>query len=564
MEEYVPETELEENLEISHNISILDEEYELSIKINGTLLEFKLKQENIIDEYNYKAKFQLEAINKLLLSSFGRIREVFDFFDNLLKEKKVNLIQSKDKTIIKLNFKNITQNIEANIELNKYKLSKDEMNLMFIKEINALKKKLNSKNEKSFDELIKETKQEYQKILNDKIIEKDKEIKDLKKEINQLKQEQEKKLNEIKKIFERKNFTNENILNPIIVKEKEKKEIIKYDKVNDNVNLINDFTNINFENMKNKTIANNLNIKWLKSVAVYKIIRNNEISYEIAYPENENGYNIIIYNLIKKTTNTISNAHKNSIQRIKHYYDSLRKNDILLTSSEDKSIKLWNISSNTSNTLNILHIPNCFDGFNDSPFCLMFYKEDYYMLGGSVFKKINKWDKNGNLIDSIEKSQLKSCSFIETAYFNNEPYILLSGDSHSECYDYNNKYVKIYKSNNKKYIHYISNLFRSNNKIYLISGDSGGNIIIFDFISTNEIGSISVDDTIYSLCSINEKYILAGNKNGELKVIDFDNKSIIKKYKAHSKSVLGIEKIKINEKKEYFITYDLNKIKLWG
>ena len=318
MEEYEPETELEENLEISHNISILDEEYELSTKINGTLLEFKVKQENIIDEYNYKAKFQLEAINKLLLTSFEKIKEVFDFFDNLLKEKKVNLIQSKDKTIIKLNFKNTTQNIETNIELNKYKLSKDEMNLMFIKEINSLKKKLNSKNEKSFDKQIEETVKEYQKILNDKIIEKDKEIKDLKKEINQLKQEQEKKLNEIKKIFERKNFTNENILNPIIVKEKEKKEIIKYDKVNDNVNLINDFTNINFENMKNKTIANNLNIKWLKSVAVYKIIRNNEISYEIAYPENENGYNIIIYNLIKKTTNTISNAHKNSIQRIKH------------------------------------------------------------------------------------------------------------------------------------------------------------------------------------------------------------------------------------------------------
>ena len=140
MEEYEPETELEENLEISHNISILDEEYELSTKINGALLEFKLKQENIIDEYNYKAKFQLEAINKLLLSSFGRIREVFDFFDNLLKEKKVNLIQSKDKTIIKLNFKNTTQNIETNIELNKYKLSKDEMDLMFIKEINSLVK----------------------------------------------------------------------------------------------------------------------------------------------------------------------------------------------------------------------------------------------------------------------------------------------------------------------------------------------------------------------------------------------------------------------------------------
>ena len=35
MEEYEPETELEENIEISYNISILDEEYELSMKINN-------------------------------------------------------------------------------------------------------------------------------------------------------------------------------------------------------------------------------------------------------------------------------------------------------------------------------------------------------------------------------------------------------------------------------------------------------------------------------------------------------------------------------------------------
>ena len=54
---------------------------------------------------------------------------------------------------------------------------------------------------------------------------------------------------------------------------------------------MNDFTNINVENMKNKTIVNNLKITFMKSVAVYKIIRNNEIQCELAYPDNKNGYN---------------------------------------------------------------------------------------------------------------------------------------------------------------------------------------------------------------------------------------------------------------------------------
>jgi len=90
MEEYEPETELEENIEISYNISILDEEYELTMKLNELLLEFKLQQKNIIDEYYYKSKFELNVINRLLFTSFERIKEAFIFFNNLFKEKKSN------------------------------------------------------------------------------------------------------------------------------------------------------------------------------------------------------------------------------------------------------------------------------------------------------------------------------------------------------------------------------------------------------------------------------------------------------------------------------------------
>ena len=193
----------------------------------------------------------------------------------------------------------------------------------------------------------------------------------------------------------------------------------------------------------------------------------------------------------------------------------------------------------------------------------MFNKGDYYIIGNSWENKKNIWNKNGELIGSIEKSQLNYYKFIEATYIDNEPFIILSGKNHSECYDYNNKTIKIYKSNNKDNQHWIVNLFKKNNKIYLISGDNGGNVIIFDFISTNEISSISIGGTIYSLCSINEKYILVGNDTNELKVIDFDNKSIIKKYQWNNFCIYGIEKIKTHENKEYIITYDYSEIKLW-
>ena len=46
------------------------------------------------------------------------------------------------------------------------------------------------------------------------------------------------------------------------------------------------------------------------------------------------------------------------------------------------------------------------------------------------------WIKYVQVIRSIDKSKLIGSSFIETTYIENKPYILLSGENHSECYDY--------------------------------------------------------------------------------------------------------------------------------
>ena len=292
--------------------------------------------------------------------------------------------------------------------------------------------------------------------------------------------------------------------------------------------------------MKNSYIlANNLDII-MKSVSVYKIIRDNKILNELAYPDNNNnGYNIIIYNLLtNKITNRINYAHNDLIYHIKHYYYSSAKMHLLFSTSTDKSIKLWNISSEKISCF--MNIENCFDGTTGSPFCMMFNNDDYYIFGGSWNYKKNIWNKNGVLIGNIEKSNLNIGSFIEATYIDNNPYIILSGKNHSELYDYNNNNLKKYSSKNNIKEHSIANLFKNNNKIYLICGDAGGNVIIFDFDNTNEITSISVVSSVWSLCSINEKYILVGKANGELDVIDFNNKSIVKKYKAHKFAVAGI------------------------
>ena len=227
--------------------------------------------------------------------------------------------------------------------------------------------------------------------------------------------------------------------------------------MNDNVNLINNFKFDNVNNLRNiNVISNDLSITYMKSVAVFNLIKNKEILYEVAYPENKNGYNIIIYNLSSnKIDSTINAAHSNTIHKIKHYYNQFIKAHILLSTSGDQSIKLWNISSNP--ITNILKIDNCFDGDNYSPFCIMFKQEDFFILGGSRDQKKKIWNQNGTLIGNIEKSNLNYGRFIEAAYLDNKTFILMSGQYHSECLNYEDNSIKTYKCNNSQDL--IINLF---------------------------------------------------------------------------------------------------------
>ena len=462
----------------SYNLSLLNEEYELIMNLYNKYIEFKLIKKNIISIYYYKQKYDLENINKLLYTFFKEIKDVYNFYDKILNKNKVKLILKEDK--INLIFKiiiNLDNEIETNLELKKIKINKDDILYILINEVNILKNKLNenkdkenkmkeyinNKNNEIKNEIIKENK----KIIEEKI--------NIINNINEIKKEYEDKIKEFKnkqnEIISEINKNLNLLLNEYKIKqEKLMKEIELKNELNDNVNLINDFKCNNINTMNNNIISNNLNITYMKSVAVYNIIKNNEILYEIAYPDNKNGYNIIIYNiLLNNISNKINNAHSNDIHKIKHYYDSLSKNHLLLTSSSDQCIKIWNISSNPIS--NILTINKCFDGDFQSPFCMLFNKGDYFILGGSRDKKKEIWNKNGNLIGPIEKSNLNYGRFIETTYIDNKPYILLSGYNHSECYDYNNNTIKTYKSNKYKNRNDIINLFKKNEIIYLISGD---------------------------------------------------------------------------------------------
>ena len=116
MEQYEPETEIEEYNNIPkkefkekqiestiYNIPFLNDEYDLTIKLINHKIDFRLQQKNFINNYYYNAILDFQTLNKLLLTSFKEIEEVFNFYDKIYKDKKIKLIQLKTKNSHHLN-----------------------------------------------------------------------------------------------------------------------------------------------------------------------------------------------------------------------------------------------------------------------------------------------------------------------------------------------------------------------------------------------------------------------------------------------------------------------------
>jgi WD40 repeat protein len=485
------------------------------------------------------------------------LNEIFLFYDKILQKKKLKVIFLKEKNLMILNFKNIInldEEVEANIELKEIKLNKEEIFNLLVNEVILLKKKEKNKNNDSINEnFINNLKAEINSK-EQKIVELEKKIEEMNKNYESKIKKLEEKIEILLEDYEKRKKTE-------IEKEEEKKEIEKFSIINDNVNLINNFKFENIDKLKNiDVISNDVKIYYMKSVAVYSMIKSNEIIYEIAFPGNKNGYNVIFFDLNQnKISNQIKNAHSSNIYRIKHYYSQYLKSHLLLTSSNDKSIKIWNITENPIS--NLLTIKDCFDGSSLSPFCLMFKEERFFILGGSRDAKKKIWNQNGEIIGDIQKSNLSYGRFIEATYIENKTYILLSGEYHSECLDYDDNILKTYKNINKQCAHLIVNLFKKEENIFLITGDVS-NCCIFDFKTTNLIKEIELGKNIQALCSFSNKFLIAANNN-LIKIINMENFTIAKTYSGHNNYIWGIEKIQIPEKGEFIISYDQNSIKIW-
>ena len=80
-----------------YSLPLLEQEYELTINLAKEFLEFKVQQKNIITDYYYWVKLNLQKLNNILFTYFKETKEVFNFYDKMIKKQKVKLVQIKEK-----------------------------------------------------------------------------------------------------------------------------------------------------------------------------------------------------------------------------------------------------------------------------------------------------------------------------------------------------------------------------------------------------------------------------------------------------------------------------------
>ena len=408
----------------SYILSLENKEYELTMTLFESVIEFKLVPK-FASDYFYTEKFDLSTINErkyLLKDNLNDLKEAFKRFDTLLNNKMAKLIKEREDTII-LNFHiNIVfVELEKNLKLKQLKINKEVGYTILSNQINEMKEKI-IELEKNLNETKKEIKEKIDIIYEDYLKKKkDEEIKKKQEEDKQKKEE-------------------------LIRQEEEKK-------LNDNINLRNDFQSQKIDMKEFYSISNKNIRKEKNTIAVYPIIRNNERLYELACVKY--GHTIVIYNiLLNKKTNEIYNTHcvksqnsydtykyyNYSINTLRHYYYSSKKKHFLL-SSNDIEIKLWNISSEIiTNELKITaenHIK--FDEKNNKNkleyyytfkcSCLLFNEDNYIIYGGTYSKSDSKKEYkiksfNENFKGNIEKSKLKGANYMEAAYVGDKSYVL--------------------------------------------------------------------------------------------------------------------------------------------
>lgn len=298
-------------------------------------------------------------------------------------------------------------------------------------------------------------------------------------------------------------------------------------------------------------------------------------NYIVAYfynNMNEKDYSIVCYDFInKKNINEFKHAHNKRILCIRHYFLNEKK-DVLITSSYDNSIKLWDVYKKEK----ILSIENAHDNihfynyFRVNSVCLIVQKNKENKNKNNM-KKIKNINDEFNIVSScVEDPYLKIwnskgklinkfiCNdvyYVDWIHDNRKDLSFIICGSNKKSFSFNlftNSLYKIYKKEKNESNHESLIVTEINKILCLIESSFNGFVNIFHFHKGNLLKEIYLGNiSIRGMCLWNENYLLVSGSD-YIHLLDIkEKKKTDKKFSEFQFTASCIMKIKIetNDKK---------------
>ena len=276
--------------------------------------------------------------------------------------------------------------------------------------------------------------------------------------------------------------------------------------------------------------------------------------------------NIEFYDCNKeKIVKTIYKAHHQTIFSCRHYADIRLRIDYIITSSNDRSVKVWDATKDNY----VLYIPNVHNGYYIYSVSLLchLHQEKNFVITSCPNEKMKVWSFTGMYMYNFGQSN-ESTYFIDVFYNKNQKkYFIINANSNdvkSYYFESGDLYHK-YKGTPQTW--HMSAVVNNINDIFaLIESDGNGTIRIWNFDTAELLKSITAHSiNLRGICLWNDKYLFAAGNDSQVKLFNLEEGKFVKSFKGHTSTVCTIEKIMHPKYGGCLISHALDgKLKIWS
>jgi hypothetical protein len=275
-------------------------------------------------------------------------------------------------------------------------------------------------------------------------------------------------------------------------------------------------------------------------------------------------FTIEVYDLKQEKIIKSISAHTSTIFSCRHYLDKLKSKDCVVTSSYDKSVKVWLCET----WANIINIPAAHTGYYIYSVCLLsdqILKKNFVVTSApNEFCKI--WDSTGKFIRDFGVNS-ESTYFIDTWYDpkGKKHYILNANSQDVKVYDFTSGLLYKKYAGVPQTWHMSAIVYEVNKVTQLIESDGNGNVRVWDFHNASLLKTISTSGiNLRGICIWNEQYLFSSGSDYNVKLYDLKKGTFVNSFKSHTSTVCAVQKTVHPKYGECLISHALDgKLKLW-